>query len=273
MKYYSYCRVSTPTQAERGGGLETQRQEIAAYCDQHGIELTRAFIDAGISGVVNEDDDDDAISKRAALIEMLATIEAGDVIIVANTSRLWRSENAKVIVRRELMRRKAHVRSVEQPNYNLYNKDPSEYLTNAIMEVLDTYDRMNVCLKLARGRTAKALNGDKPCGTPPFGYAYSPDKKHIVIVESEARTVKKMFTLGQTGQSLSKIADAINATGARTRRGKEFSKGTISAILSNRFYIGELTHAGQTIRGNHEPLISRVQFGKVQSQLAKRKRG
>ena len=30
--FYAYYRVSTETQAEKGGGLETQRQNIEKYC-------------------------------------------------------------------------------------------------------------------------------------------------------------------------------------------------------------------------------------------------
>lgn len=273
MKYVGYCRVSTETQAEKGYGLETQRGEIEKYAAAHGYQLANIYTDAGISGNIKDTDDDDAINKRAGLIEMLAQLEAGDVVIVLNTSRLWRSDMTKAIVRRELMRRNASVTSIEQPKYDLYSKDPGDYLINAIMEALDVYERMSIALKLARGRTVKAKGGDKPAGVCPYGYQYSADKKSIEVNEAEAATVKKMFTLGQTGESLSKIADKINATGALTRHGKPFSKGTIAAILNNDFYTGVLTHAGQTIKGNHTPIISKIQYGKVQSQLSKRKRG
>lgn len=271
--YYGYDRVSTETQSEKGYGLEAQREAITKYAEANGFKLERIFEDAGISGNMKDTDDDDAINKRAGLIELLATVERGDVVIVLNTSRLWRSDMTKAIVRRELLRRGVRVISIEQPRYSLENKDPNDYLINAIMEALDVYERMSISLKLARGRTIKAKGGDKPAGVTPYGYRYSDDRKSVIVDEAEAVTVKKMFTLGQTGQSLSRIASEINATGARTRHGKEFSKGTVSAILGNRFYVGELTHAGQTIKGNHTPIISRVQFGKVQAQLAKRKRG
>lgn len=273
MKYYGYVRVSTETQAEKGYGLDAQRTEIEKYAAGQGLQLAEIFADAGISGNIKDTDDDDAINKRAGLINLLAALEADDVVIVLNTSRLWRSDMTKAIVRREFMRRQARVISIEQPKYDLYSKDPSDYLINAIMEALDVYERMSIALKLARGRTVKARGGDKPAGVCPYGYEYAADKKSVVINDTEAAIVKRMFTLGQTGQSLSKIAEAINATGARTRHGKPFSKGTISAILGNRFYVGELTHAGQTIKGNHTPIISKVQFGKVQAQLVKRKRG
>ena len=273
-RYYGYMRVSTETQAEKGGGLETQRQNIEKYCTAHGIEISAWFTDAGISGAAADNaTDEEAISKRVGLLDMLATLEEGDTVIVLNTSRLWRSKATSFIIPRELINKKAHVISIEQPNYDLYNMNPNDRFFEIVMEALDELERANIALKLAKGRAAKAKNGNKPCGVTPYGYEWSSDKKSVVINQAEAATVKKMFSLGQTGESLQRIANAINATGARTRHGKEFSKGTIAAILNNRFYLGELTHAGVSIQGNQPAIISRVQFGKVQAALAKRKRG
>lgn len=272
-KYYGYCRVSTETQAEKGYGLEAQEKEIRKYAGAHGLQLERMFLDAGISGNLKDTDDDEAISKREALMEMLSLLEKGDTVIVLNTSRLWRSDMTKAIIRRELMKREARIISVEQPKYDLYTKDPNDYLINAIMEALDVYERMSISLKLARGRTVKAKGGDKPAGVAPFGYQYATDKKSVEINPEEAATVKMMFSEAQKGLSLHQLADFLNAKGIQTRRGKAWSAGNVQVILRNRFYIGMLQHQGKEIKGNHEALISRVQFGKVAAQLEKRKRG
>lgn len=271
--FYAYYRVSTETQAEKGGGLETQRQNIAKYCYEHGIELAGEYTDAGISGAVKDTDDDDAISKRPALVEMLATLTEGDTVIVMNSSRLWRSDTAKVIIRRELMKKKAKLITLENLRYDLYAKNPNDRFMDGIMELMDEWERLSIALKLAKGRTAKARLGDKPAGITPTGYKYSDDKKHIVIDEEEAKTVRQIFTLAQSGKSLRQIADELNRQGIPTKHNRQWSQGTVSKVLNNRFYIGELQHQGKTIQGNHQPIISRVQFGKCQSQLKKRKRG
>ena len=272
-KFYGYCRVSTETQAEKGYGLEAQEKEIRKYAAGRGLELEGMFLDAGISGNLKDTDEDEAISKREGLMEMLALLEKGDTVIVLNTSRLWRSDMTKATIRRELMKRGAEIVSVEQPKYNLYTKDPNDYLINAIMEALDVYERMSISLKLARGRTIKARGGDKPAGVAPFGYQYSADKKHIEIEPEEAQAVRMIFTEGQKGLSLNQVAEYLNAREIKTRRGKSWSPGNVQVIMRNRFYIGELMHQGKPIKGNHEPIISKVQFGKVQAQLDKRRRG
>lgn len=271
--YYGYYRVSTETQAEKGGGLETQRQNVEKYCTTHGITLAGTYTDAGISGAVKDTEDDDAISKRPALVEMLATLQKDDTVIVLNTSRLWRSDTAKVIIRRELMKKGVRVIAVENERFDLYASNPNDRFMDGIMELMDEWERLTIALKLAKGRTAKAKLGDKPAGVAPFGYRYTQDKKHIEIDEAEAATVKIMFTEGQKGQSLNQIADILNNKGIVTRRGKAWSAGNVQAILRNRFYIGELTHQGKTITGNHPAIVSRVQFGRVGKQIDKRKRG
>lgn len=269
---YGYIRVSTETQSEKGYGLDAQREAIEKYAKETAQQIESIYEDAGVSGNIKDTDDDDAINKRIGLLELLSVLESGDTVVVLNTSRLWRSDMTKAIIRRELLKREVNVCSIEQPKYNLYSKDPNDYLINAIMEALDVYERMSIALKLARGRTIKAKGGDKPAGLCPYGYAYAPDKKSVIILEEEAQAVRKAFTLAQTGQSLGKIADALNAAGVRTRRGNEWSKGTLYMLLTNRFYIGELTHAGQPLKGNHPPIISKVQFGKAAAQLNSRRR-
>ena len=79
-----------------------------------------------------------------------------------------------------------------------------------------------------------------------------------------------MFTEGQKGRSLAEITDALNGKGYLTRRGNAWTRGSVRAILRNRFYIGELQHQGKAITGTHEALISKIQFGKVAAQLDRR---
>lgn len=270
MKYYGYCRVSTETQSEKGYGLDAQRNEITKYANENGITIEQVFTDEGISGNIKDTDDDDAINKRAGLIELLSVMEADDVVIVLNTARLWRSDTTKVIVRRALKKINAKVVSIENPRYDLYTKNPNERLIDTIMEAMDEWERATIAIKLAKGRCTKARKGDKPAGVTAYGYRYTADKKAVEIDQGEAETIRYMFTEAQKGASLGDIADALNSQGKQTRQGKQWQRGSVAAILHNGFYTGELQHQGQTIKGNHEAIISKVQFGKVQAQLERK---
>lgn len=271
MKYYSYARVSTDTQ-RNGYGLDAQRIAAEKYASDHGLTITMHYADEGVSGNLADDAADDAINKRVALMGLLNELDEGDAVIVLNTSRLWRSDLTKVIVRRELIRRKAKLISIEQPTYDLYAKDPNDFLINSIMEILDAYERMTISAKLSRGRTVKANKGDKPAGLLPYGYEYTPDKKHVQIVPEEAEAVRLMFTLSHKGQSLERIAVALTDKEYAPPRGKSWNRGSVYAILRNPFYTGILQHQGKEIPGNHPAIISKVLFGKVAAQLSKRRK-
>ena len=260
---YGYCRVSTSTQAEKGFGLDNQENEIKKYAAENGLTIEKIFTDAGVSGTME---------SRPALDEMLAGLAEGDEVLVLCTSRLWRDLFTQAVVLKAFQRAKAEIISLQEPEFSAagFLQDPNQYMILSIMMALDSWERLTINRKLAQGRATKARRGDKPSGTCPLGYQFSADKKSIVVVESEAAIVKRIFSLAQTGTSIPKIAAALNADGITTRRGGAWATSSINAILHNEFYSGTLEHAGEKIKGNHEALISKVQFGKVQNQLAQR---
>jgi DNA invertase Pin-like site-specific DNA recombinase len=97
-----YVRVSTQGQARDGYSLQYQVDEIIKYCDENDLNLIRIYEDRGISGA--KVDEEGLTVERESLQNMLADISQSDIqsIIVLNTSRLWRSDMAKVLIQREL---------------------------------------------------------------------------------------------------------------------------------------------------------------------------
>lgn len=254
---YAYMRVSTETQAERNG-TQAQKAAIKLYCEQNNIELSRTFEDLGISGTITD---------RPALLDLLSVLEKDDKILVLNTSRLWRDDDAKIIIKKQIMNAKASVLSIEQPTYDIYTKDPNEYLLNAIMEILDQYDRMSIAMKMSKGRRAKAKKGEKACGLAPIGYKWI--NADIVADTDTADIVKDIFKAYVDLNSLQKVADYCTSKGYKTSRGNNYSKATLKKMLNNDFYIGIVTHNGNKTKGVHTPIIDRGLFDKVQSLLTK----
>lgn len=276
MKVFAYIRVSTETQAEKGYGLEDQLKGIKNLIAEKDHELiSEPFVDAGRSGAkdnINADVVEDALEERGALLDMLDRLSEVEAVVVLNTSRLWRDDGPKFFIQRALKRKHVDIISVEQPSYTLYDDSPANRFVNTIMEAVDVLDRDSIRIKLARARTTKATHGNKPAGVTPYGYQYAADRKSVVIDPDEAGVIKTIFRLAQSGSSLQKIADALNDSGLRTRRGCAWSKPGLHAICTNDFYTGVVTHQKKKIKGYHTPIISKIQFGKVQAQLKKRRK-
>ena len=249
MAIYAYYRVSTQTQAERNS-TEMQRSVVERYCKDNGLTIDEVFEDNGVSGAM--DDLDDSF-MRDGIIALLGTLNEGDRVIVQNTSRLWRSDTAKVLIRREIKRAKAAIISVEQPTYDIYYQDPNEFLINSIMEVLDQYEKMTIVLKLSKGRKARANNGHKPCGTAPYGYKW--DGNDIAIDYNIHLVVKDIFERYIEFKSLTKVKDYCDEVGYRTSTGKSFSKQALKNIIENDFYIGIVTYNGKKVSGYHPVFI------------------
>src|SRR5690606_32081780 len=119
---------------------------------------------------------------REGFQDMLTRISASkvDFVVVLNTNRLWRSDIVKVLVHRELKKYSVDVKSIEQPNYSIYRKDPNDFLVNGLMELLDEYQRMEIAMKLGRGRIMKARQGKYAGGRAAFGYSAKKGQKFIV---------------------------------------------------------------------------------------------
>lgn len=87
----------------------------------------------------------------------------------------------KVLVHREFKKYGVDVKSIEQPTYSIHKKDPSDFLINGLMELLDQYQRLEIDLKLGRGRNKKAQQGGYAGGRAAFGYKARKGLKAIEV--------------------------------------------------------------------------------------------
>jgi len=110
----------------------------------------------------------------------------------------------------------------------------------------------------------------------PLGYRCV-DRK-LVVVTSEAETVRTIFTRYLELGSLSALVTELDRRGIRTkvnsrrdsrvRGGIRFGVGSLAHLLKNRFYIGEVVYRGEVYRGEHEAILERTLFEAVQAKLA-----
>ena len=82
-----------------------------------------------------------------------------------------------------------------------------------------------------------------------------------------------MFELATQGKSDREVARALNASGYRTsgnRGPRPFTKDSVRGVLTNRFYVGELTDGnGGWVKGRHTPLIALGMYEEAQRARAR----
>jgi site-specific DNA recombinase len=253
-----YVRVSTQGQAKDGYSLAYQQDEIRSYCKEQGWNLITLYSDEGISGA--KVDEDTLEVDRIGFQNMLAALSTQtiDAVVVLNTSRLWRSDIVKVIVHREFKKHGVDVKSIEQQTYSIYKKDPNDFLINGLMELLDQYQRLEIALKLGRGRNKKAQQGGYAGGRAAFGYKAMKGQKSIAVNESQALVVRRLFDIREQNPtwSLSELASQLNQECFTTQQGKLFTKVQVKRILDRRdFYQGTYRYGDIEAEGLHQAII------------------
>jgi site-specific DNA recombinase len=108
----------------------------------------------------------------------------------------------------------------------------------------------------------------------PLGYD-SKDKR-LIVNPAEARTVRLIFDRYLALGSFRKLIAELDAQGVVTKKrlvagkvvgGIPFTYGPLAYLLNNRTYLGETGHHGRSFRGEHEPIIDRDTFDKVQQLI------
>jgi site-specific DNA recombinase len=253
-----YVRVSTQGQAKDGYSLAYQQDEIRSYCQEQGWNLMNIYNDEGISGAKV---DEEALEvDRIGFQSMLSALSTQfiDAVIVLNTSRLWRSDIVKVLVHREFKKHGVDVRSIEQPSYSIHKKDPNDFLINGLMELLDQYQRLEIALKLGRGRSKKAQQGGYAGGRATFGYKAKKGQKCIQVDEKQAKTVRRVFQLKEQHPTwtLTRIAETLNEEGFTIQQGSMFTKVQVKRILDRRdFYSGTYRYGDISAEGLHQAIL------------------
>ena len=116
------------------------------------------------------------------------------------------------------------------------------------------------------GMRAKASEG-LALGKPPYGYRIGPGSR-LQPVPAEAVVVRHIFHLYLSeGMGVRLIARSLNESGLTTRRGKPWTMVTVRDTLRNSAHIGTYRRFGYRVLGNHQGIISAVDFHRVQDRM------
>jgi site-specific DNA recombinase len=256
----AYIRESTEEQGE-GFSPDAQREGIRRFARENNLDLTDEYCDFHSGWRKSE--------ARPHFQRLMADAADGkfDVVLVFHTSRFARnqieSRRYKQLLREQLGIR---VVSVTQPMGEDHT-DPSAFLSESIHEMFDEYYSVSLSFWTRNGLKEKARKGHL-VGTLPWGYIRDPLTKLAVHDPERAPLVLGAFERYATGQESDRaIAEWLNATGARTARGRLFGKDAVRELLCNAAYAGYvsgLRDKSRAIKGLHEPIVSDELFDRVQ---------
>src|SRR6266480_4313404 len=274
------CAIYTRKSTEHGleqefNSLDAQRDACEAYIKSQASQSWRAL---------PQHYDDPAYSggnlERPALKKLLADIEAGriDVVVVYKIDRLTRSlaDFAKLVEAFDA-RSISFVAVTQQ-----FNTTTS--MGRLTLNVLLSFAQFERELSSERVRdkiAASRRKGKWTGGTVPLGYD-ARDKK-LVINKAEAETVRIIFRRYLELQSFSKLVTDLDRRSIVTKRrntkvakyqgGIPFTYGPLAYFLKNRIYIGQVHHDGKWFEGEHDAVLNKPTFERVQDLLKSNSNG
>jgi site-specific DNA recombinase len=266
-----YTRVSTEHGLEQEfNSLDNQREASEAYIKSQAPEGWRLvrdrYDDGGFSG---------GSLERPAPKKLLDAVRARriDVIVVYKVDRLTRSlaDFAKLV---ELF--DEHRVSFVSVTQSFNTTTSMGRLTLNVLLSFAQFEREVTGERIPDKIAASKKKGIWMGGVVPLGYRV--DNRALHVVEEHAAFVRDLFRRYLETGSVVRLKAALDQENVRlpTRtdgRGKTsggglISRGHLYKILSNRIYLGRLTHKDQVHEGLHAPIVDQESWNLVQRQLA-----
>lgn len=255
-----YCRVSSDERLDQSfNSIDAQREAGIAYVASQkaeGWELVQDFYeDPGFSG---------GNMNRPGLKRLITDIQLGriDIVVVYKIDRLSRSlaDFAKMV---EVF--DAHGVSFSSVTQQINSATSMGRLMLNVLLSFAQFEREVTGERIRDKIAASKRKGMWMGGSVPLGYRV--DNRTLQIAPQEAELVQQIFEQFIAEKSTTKIVRNLNDRGIQTKRGKAFCKQSIYKILHNRTYIGEVSHKGETFPAQHEGLIDKVTWDRVQAIL------
>lgn len=229
-----YVRVSTEEQAKRGYSIPEQIAECKQRAAQLGATDTVEFVD-DVGGDFLE---------RPKLEQARQLVRSKKVkwFICFDPDRFSRNLLNQLLVTDEID--KAGVELVFLQHRR--EKTAEGNLFYAIRGAIAEFEKKKILERTQRGKRGKAKQGLLPGYVNPFGYDMDTEADKLVVNETEAFWVKKIFEWAsdpnpdeRMGQW--RIAERLNQMGVPAPRGQYWYRSTVAGILKNPLYTGVLS--------------------------------
>src|SRR5262245_56620448 len=244
----AYLRRSTLRQED---SIEAQRAQIAEFAAREGFRVIREYTDEGIAG--------DEIDLRPGLQGLLNAMRRGPtrVVLMDAFSRLSRADPIETIADVIRPLKHARVKAYSVKDGSVAWDNLAELLLLTIKSSQSHEEARNLAYLVLRAARLGVSRGERR-GSRPYGYRLdqtggkkmgrAPGK--LVIYESEASVVRRIFALVIAGWSVHAIAGWLNSEGIPAPRGGRWNTSTLKQLLRNPVYAGHFRW-GHTPMGKH----------------------
>ena len=210
-KVYGYCRVSTTEQAEDGSSLDAQRQQITGYAMMKGWNVTKTFIEAGVSGSV-------PLADRPEGRRLLETIGKGDIVITAKLDRMFRSAADALVTLEELKGQGVALHMIDLGGDVTGNGISKMVFT--ILAAVAEGERDRIRERIRDAKRHLAAQGVFGGGRRPFGFdiVQDGDVQRMVPNATEQAVIERMKSMRANGATYRDIGGEVGMHGRTVQR-------------------------------------------------------
>lgn len=256
-----YVRVSTTNQAEEGYSIEEQKDKLSSYCNIKDWSIYNIYTDGGFSG---------SNTERPALEKLIkdAKKKKFDTVLVYKLDRLSRSQKDTLYLIEDIFLEN----NIDFVSL-LENFDTSTPFGKAMVGILSVFaqlEREQIKERMQLGKLGRAKSGKSMMWAKvAYGYDYHIGTGEMTVNPWQSITVRSIYDWYLSGKSITKIRDALNENYPKS---PAWSYRIVRQILCNPVYCGYNQYKGEVYKGNHEPIVSKKVFDKVQEELKVRQR-
>jgi DNA invertase Pin-like site-specific DNA recombinase len=263
MKAVLLCRVSSKEQEEIGYSLPSQAKLLTEYAIRLGFTDYKVF-------PVSESAS--SKSQRKAFNDMMRYVEQNNIkiIICEKTDRFTRNLKDAVALYEWLDQDEERQLHLVKDNLVLHKNSRSQEKLNLDFRIVFAKNYIdNLSEEVKKGQKEKLEQGWRPA-KPYLGYKnqeVNGHKTHI-IDHKVAPLVIKAFELYDEGNySIERLVDVMYELGLCSHNGNKVVTSKLHHLLSNPFYYGMILWNDKLYEGQHEPLIDKELFNRVQARM------